>query len=138
MIDVKLTTEKLIIEKISSLIHSENSGGTVIFDGTVRNQTQGRQVQYLDFEAYEPMAISEMIKIAEKVKVDCNANAVVILHRLGRLFPGESAVMIGVATAHREAAFAGCKWAIDQLKKTVPIWKKEYFTDGEVWVAAHP
>ena len=138
MIDVKLTTEKLIIQEISSLIHSENSGGTVIFDGTVRNQTQGRLVQYLDFEAYEPMAISEMIKIAEQVKLDFNANAVVIIHRLGRLFPGESAVMIGVATAHREAAFAGCKWAIDQLKKTVPIWKKEYFTDGEVWVAAHP
>lgn len=138
MIDVRLTDEKLNLEEISKLIHSEDSGGIVIFDGTVRNQTKTRSVVYLDFEAYTPMAIREMEKIAQKVKEKFDAHAVVIFHRTGRLFPGETAVLIGVATAHREAAFAGCKWAIDELKKTVPIWKKEYFTDGEVWVAAHP
>ncbi|MEY2904911.1 MAG: hypothetical protein RJA52_927 [Bacteroidota bacterium] len=138
MIDVRLTDDKLNLEEISKLIHSEDSGGIVIFDGTVRNQTKTRSVVYLDFEAYTPMAIREMEKIAQKVKEKFDAHAVVIFHRTGRLFPGETAVLIGVATAHREAAFAGCKWAIDELKKTVPIWKKEYFTDGEVWVAAHP
>lgn len=92
----------------------------------------------LEFEAYAPMAISEMRKIAEQVERQWSARHVAIHHRIGVLNIGEIAVLIAVATPHRAASFAACQYAIDTLKETVPIWKKEIFTDGEIWVAAHP
>ncbi len=113
-------------------------GGIAIFVGTVRNQTQGKKVLHLDFEAYRPMAISEMSKIADQITEKWGAYKVAIHHRVGSLAIGETAVIIAVSTPHRKAAFEACQYAIDTLKETVPIWKKEFFEDGEVWVAAHP
>lgn len=138
MIDIQLLDSPLSPEMCLSRVASAEAGGTTLFSGTVRNQTQGRSVVRLEFEAYAPMAISEMRKIAEHVECKWSARHVAIHHRIGVLSIGEIAVLIAVATPHRAASFAACQYAIDTLKETVPIWKKEIFTDGEIWVAAHP
>jgi len=122
---------------IQSVSH-EGAGAIDMFIGTVRNETKGRAVRRLEFEAYEPMALQEMEKIARKVQGRWQGAHIAIHHRTGILLPGETAVIIAVATPHRAASFAACRYAIDTLKETVPIWKREVFTDGAVWVAAHP
>jgi molybdopterin synthase catalytic subunit len=104
----------------------------------VRNATKGKQVVRLEFEAYEKMAVSELNKIAEEVVKRWPVHKIVIHHRTGILEVGEVPVIIAVSAAHRAAAFDACRYTIDTLKQTVPIWKKEVFEDGEVWVAAHP
>ena len=109
-----------------------------MFIGSVRNETKGKKVIRLEFEAYESMALREMNKIAEDVFKKWPVQKILIHHRTGVLLPGEVPVVITVAAAHRDAAFNACRYAIDTLKETVPIWKKEVFEDGEVWVAAHP
>ncbi len=113
-------------------------GGINVFIGTVRNNTKGKEVLFLEFEAYEPMAISEMNKIAYEAKNKWNLQKVLIHHRIGKLSIGQIPVIIAVSSPHRNDAFTACQYIIDTLKKTVPIWKKEYFNGGEVWVAAHP
>lgn len=138
MIDIRIKEEPLSIAEVEKLCAAPEVGGLVVFSGTVRNQTQGRLVKYLEFEAYPKMALKEMEKIGQEVERQTNGGFVVIHHRIGRLEIGEIAVLIGVACPHRKAAFEGCSYAIDTLKVTVPIWKKEYFEDGAVWVAAHP
>jgi len=138
MIDIRIKSEALRPEECIALTASEQAGGTALFIGTVRNQTAGKAVVRLEFESYEPMAVSEMRKIAEAVQEKWAAEKVCIHHRVGSLSIGDIAVIISVATPHRKAAFEACQYAIDTLKETVPIWKKEIFTDGEVWVAAHP
>lgn len=138
MIDVKIKEEPLSITEIEGLCADPGVGGLVIFSGTVRDQTQGRSVKFLEFETYQKMALLEMEKICQSVIGLTGAPIVAIHHRVGRLEIGEIAVLIGVSCPHRKAAFEGCSYAIDTLKKTVPIWKKEYFEDGAVWVAAHP
>lgn len=115
-----------------------DAGAVNVFLGTVRNKTKDRKVLYLDYEAYEPMAIREMEKIVLDAKRKWDIINVVVHHRVGKLEIGEAAVMIALSTAHREASFQACKYIIDTLKETVPIWKREVFEDGEVWVAAHP
>lgn len=137
-IDIQLLKSPLSLQKCQDWVAGAACGGIVHFVGTVREQTGGRPVERLDFEAYEPMAIAEMRKIAEAVMERWPAERVAIHHRVGTLAIGEIAVIIAVATPHRVEAFAACQYAIDTLKQTVPIWKKEVFTDGEVWVAAHP
>ena len=117
---------------------SPESGGIDVFIGTVRNATKGKKVVKLEFEAYEPMAIAEMEKIAKQAFEKWPVQKVLIHHRTGVLEVGEVPVVIAVSAAHRAAAFDACKYIIDTLKQTVPIWKKEIFEDGEVWVAAHP
>jgi len=109
-----------------------------VFIGTVRNATKGKKVNKLEFEAYEPMAIAEMEKIAKQAFEKWPVQKVLIHHRIGVLEVGEVPVVIAVSAAHRAAAFDACRYIIDTLKQTVPIWKKEIFEDGEVWVAAHP
>jgi len=138
MLDIQLKTIPLNIEECYQKVADAGAGGINIFVGTVRDQTKGKKVVRLDFEAYEPMAISEMRKIAEQAAEHWEAKHICIHHRTGTLQIGEIAVIIAVATAHRKAAFEACQFAIDTLKETVPIWKKEIFEDGEVWVAAHP
>lgn len=138
MLDIQLLDTPLQLQTCQDWISSPGAGGIVHFVGTVRNQTKGKPVVRLDFEAYKPMAISEMRKIAEQVQKKWKAEKVLIHHRVGSLDIGDIAVIISVATPHRKAAFEGCQYAIDTLKETVPIWKKEIFADGEVWVAAHP
>ena len=109
-----------------------------MFIGTVRNATKGKAVVRLEFEAYEPMALSEMQKIADAAMEKWPVHQILIHHRVGTLEVGEIPVIIAVASPHRDAAFEACKYIIDTLKQTVPIWKKEVFEDGEQWVAAHP
>ena len=117
---------------------SPESGGIDVFIGTIRNVTKGKKVIKLEFEAYEPMAIAEMEKIAKQAFEKWPVQKVLIHHRTGVLEVGEVPVLIAVSAAHRAAAFDACRFIIDTLKQTVPIWKKEIFEDGEVWVAAHP
>ena len=138
MIDIKIYDRDLVAAEAESFVTNDESGGIVMFVGTVRKFTKGKEVVRLEFEAYEPMAIKEMTKIAEYIKVNYPAERVAIHHRVGVLPIGGIAVVIAVACPHRKDAFAACQYAIDTLKETVPIWKKEIFTDGEVWVAAHP
>jgi molybdopterin synthase catalytic subunit len=119
-------------------VQSPSCGGIDIFIGTVRNATKGKPVEKLEFEAYLPMAIAEMEKIAMQAMEQWPVQKICIQHRTGILTVGEIPVIIAVAAAHRSAAFEACRYVIDTLKQTVPIWKKEFFADGAVWVAAHP
>ena len=119
-------------------IKQPEDGAAAVFEGIVRNNTRGRRTLYLDYEAYEEMALKQMEELAERALVDFKIRDVAIVHRLGRLEIGETSVLIVVASAHRAAAFDACRWLIDTLKRTVPIWKKEYFDDGAVWAAGEP
>jgi len=138
MIDIKILDTPLQAQSCIDFVSSGSAGGLTTFIGAVRNQTQGKKVLKLEFEAYKPMAIGEMKKIAEEAVTRWEVKRMAIHHRTGTLEVGEIAVVIAVSTAHRKASIAACEYAIDRLKETVPIWKKEFFEDGEVWVAAHP
>lgn len=137
-IQILLSAETLNTQACIDWIMSPESGGIDVFIGTVRNATKGKVVLKLDFEAYEPMAVSEMKKISRQAFEQWPVQKVLIHHRTGTLQVGEIPVIIAVSAAHRDAAFEACRYIIDTLKQTVPIWKKEAFEDGEVWVAAHP
>jgi MoaE-MoaD fusion protein len=113
-------------------IKQGEDGAVVVFEGIVRNQTRGRRTLYLDYEAYEQMALQQMEALAEQALKDFKVRDVAMVHRLGRLQIGETSVLMVVASAHRAAAFEACRWLIDTLKRTVPIWKKEYFEDGAI------
>lgn len=114
-------------------VRGAGNGAIVTFDGCVRNQSHGRRTLYLDYEAYESMALLKIREIAAAMHEKFAIDRVAIAHRLGRLEIGETSVFIAVSAAHRPAAFDACRFAIDTLKRTVPIWKKEYFEDGAVW-----
>ncbi|MGZ3873765.1 MAG: molybdenum cofactor biosynthesis protein MoaE [Mucilaginibacter sp.] len=135
---IQIFTSTLNVQSALEWIMSPESGGIDIFVGTVRNATKGKQVVRLEFEAYEPMALAEMKKITAQAFQKWPVQKVLIHHRTGVLSVGEVPVIIAVSAAHRAAAFDACRFIIDTLKQTVPIWKKEMFEDGEVWVAAHP
>ncbi len=119
-------------------IKGGEDGAAVVFEGVVRNQTRGRRTLYLDYEAYEEMALGQMEGLAEQAVKQFPVREVVLIHRLGRLEIGQTSVLIVVASPHRTAAFDACRWLIDTLKRTVPIWKKEYFEDGAVWADGEP
>jgi molybdopterin synthase catalytic subunit/molybdopterin converting factor small subunit len=123
-----------IVEKIK---HAED-GAAIVFDGVVRNNTHGRRTLYLDYEAYEEMALKLMEELAAQALSQFQVRDVSIIHRLGRLEIGETSVLIVVASAHRAGAFDACRWLIDTLKRTVPIWKREHFEDGAVWADGEP
>ncbi|HAI75106.1 MAG TPA: molybdenum cofactor biosynthesis protein MoaE [Microscillaceae bacterium] len=114
------------------------AGAVVSFKGTCRNQTDAQKVVQLFYEAYEPMALQEMQRLTQLARQQWKVHNIVIAHRVGTLLPGDIAVLIAVSTSHRKEAFEACAFLIDTLKQTVPIWKKEFFENGEVWVAAHP
>ncbi|TRX51589.1 molybdenum cofactor biosynthesis protein MoaE [Fulvivirga sp. M361] len=138
MIDIQLSEHPLAEKACYDAVSDPSAGGMVVFVGTVRNQTKGKKVVRLEFESFVPMAKKEMLKIAEYVSHQWDTLHVSIHHRVGSLEVGEVPVIIAVSAPHRKAAFEACQYAIDTLKETVPIWKKEIFEDGEVWVAAHP
>jgi len=125
-------------QSIVTGIQSPDDGALVVFDGVVRNQTRGRRTLYLEYTAYEPMALHQMKQLATQALVNFKIRNAWIVHRLGRLQIGETSVCIAVASPHRAAAFEACRWVIDTLKKTVPIWKKEFFEDGAVWADGEP
>lgn len=125
------------VSLVASAKHGED-GAVVVFDGIVRNQSRGRQTLYLDYEAYEEMALRQMRELAGHAKERFGVRHISIVHRLGRLQIGESSILIVVASAHRAQAYEASRFLIDTLKKTVPIWKKETFVDGAVWADGEP
>ena len=138
MIDIQILDTPLSVEQCRNYVPAADAGAIVEFIGTVRRQTQGKAVIRLEFEAYPAMALLEMRKIAEEAMGRFSILRVSMHHRTGILEIGEVPVIIAVSSPHRAAAFEACQFCIDTLKQTVPIWKKEIFEDGEVWVAAHP
>jgi MoaE-MoaD fusion protein len=130
---ILLVREAIDSEALVRYVRTAADGAVVTFDGCVRNQSHGRRTLYLDYEAYESMAVAKMREIAVAARTKFGIDRVAIAHRLGRLEIGETSVYIAVSAPHRPAAFDACRFAIDTLKGTVPIWKKEYFEDGAVW-----
>jgi len=136
--NILLSKQPLKTQNAIQFVEGDNCGAINVFIGTVRNVTKSKTVVELAFEAYEPMAIKEMRKIAELAQSKWTFHKIAIHHRTGLLKIGDLPVVIAVSSAHRKVAFEVCQFTIDTLKETVPIWKKEYFEDGAVWVAAHP
>ena len=130
----EITREPISISDLRARLLEGDSGAVVVFDGVARNNTKGRRTLYLEYEGYEPMALRTMNQIGREVHERWPINRLGIIHRLGRIEIKESSVVIVVTSAHRKIAFEACHYAIDRLKKIVPIWKKEYFEDGAVWV----
>lgn len=135
---VLITSEKLNVQDCYDFVQDAACGGIALFVGTVRNSTKNKEVSLLDFSAYEPMALKEMQKIVDLALTKFQIHKIAIHHAVGELKIGDIPVIIAVSSAHRKAAFEACEFAIDTLKETVPIWKKEHFNDGEVWVNSHP
>ncbi len=135
---ILIAKEKLNLQVCYDFVQDPSCGGIALFVGTVRNATDAKEVTLLDFSTYKPMATKEMQKIADKALLDFDILRIAIHHAEGELQIGDIPVIIAVSSPHRKAAFAACQFAIDTLKDTVPIWKKEYFIDGEVWVNATP
>lgn len=130
----EITHEAIDISKLRARLLEGDSGAVVIFDGVARNNTKGRRTKYLDYEGYEPMSLRTMEQIGREIRERWPINRIGIIHRLGRIETTESSVVIVITSPHRKIAFEACHYAIDRLKKIVPIWKKEYFEDGAVWV----
>lgn len=130
----EITNQTLSLEPLVSAVKRSSSGAIATFLGVVREQTRGRQVRYLEYEAYREMAIPKMREIADEIRQKWKVDEIAMIHRIGRLEIGESSVAIAVSAPHRHEALAACAYAIDRLKEIVPIWKKEVWTDGEEWV----
>ncbi len=130
---IALVREPIIAAELLDGFGASADGAVVTFAGTVRENTRGRKTLYLDYEAYEEMALAQMRELAARARSEYGVRAVLVVHRLGRIEVGETSVLIAVGSAHRKEAYAASRWLIDTLKTTVPIWKKEYFEDGAVW-----
>lgn len=130
---ILLVHEAIDADALVHHVRTDADGAIVTFDGCARNQSHGRRTLYLDYEAYESMALAKMGEIGAELHTKFPIDRVAIAHRLGRLEIGETSVFIAVSAPHRAAAFEACRYAIDTLKRSVPIWKKEYFEDGAVW-----
>lgn len=136
----ELTQDPIDITSVARRVVPPECGATVSLDGYARRFTRNketgeiRETLYLEYEAYEAMALKEMQKLVEQAKAEFEISSVGIVHRLGKLEIGETSVVISVTAPHRRAAFAACEWLIKELKRTVPIWKKEVYADGEHWV----
>jgi molybdopterin synthase catalytic subunit len=135
---VEIVDAPIPAEAIVAAMKAGGDGAVCVFDGSVRDNTRGRRTLYLDYEAYREMALEHMHRLAAEAIEKFGVRDVALVHRLGRLMVGETSVLIVVASAHRAAAFDACRWLIDTLKKTVPIWKKETFEDGVVWADGEP
>ena len=133
-----LTRDAIDAEALIAAAKHGEDGAVVVFDGIVRNHSRNRQTLYLDYEAYEEMALKQIDSLSREAIGRFGVRHVTLVHRLGRLNVGETSVLIAVASAHRAQAFDAFRWLIDTLKKTVPIWKKETFVDGVVWAAGEP
>jgi MoaE-MoaD fusion protein len=134
----EIVRSKIDTEQILDSLKRGEDGAALVFEGIVRNQTRERHTLFLDYEAYEEMALAQMEALAAQALRQFQIRDVALIHRLGRLEIGETSVLIAVVSAHRAAAFEACRWLIDTLKRTVPIWKKEYFEDGAVWADGDP
>jgi molybdopterin synthase catalytic subunit len=130
----ELTTEPIDVGEVARRVVPARCGATVTLDGYVREWTRERRTLHLTYEAYAPMALKELRRLGRELRKKFDVAHVGIVHRTGRLKIGETSVVISVSAPHRRAAFEACEWAIRELKRTVPVWKKEFFADGEVWV----
>lgn len=135
---VHIQKEPIQIEEYAASFKQLDCGAHVTFDGTVRSHNKGKAVEFLEFEAYHRMALLEMQRLLDRAAEKFHINKALMVHREGRVELGETAVLILVASVHRDEAFEACRFLIDELKKTVPIWKKEVYSDGFVWISAHP
>ena len=135
---VSLVHEPIDAAAIVSAVKYAADGAVCVFDGIVRDNSRGRRTLHLDYEAYDAMALKQMHLLRSEAITHFGVRDVAIVHRLGRLVVGETSILIVVASAHRGAAFDACRWVIDTLKKTVPIWKKEQFVDGAAWADGEP
>lgn len=131
---IELLSEPLSLERTVGAVRVAGVGGIVTFVGTVRDMSEGKRVRFLEYEAYEPMAIEKLEQVRDEVCERWPVLAIAIQHRVGRLEIGDDAVVIAVACPHRGEAFEACRYAIDRLKEIVPLWKKEHGEDGAVWV----
>lgn len=130
----ELTDDPIDVGAVARRIVRNECGATVTLDGYVREWTKGRRSLYLEYEGYAPMALKEMERLGRQAHEQFEISHIGIVHRLGRLEIGETSVVVSVGAPHRRAAFAACEWAIKELKRTVPIWKKEFYEDGSMWV----
>ena len=135
---IKLQAEPIRIESIVDNVYCENSGAVNIFIGRVRSTNKNKSVVRLEYEAYDQMALKEMEKIVRAAKEKWPIDKFAVIHRKGKLAVGDIAVVIAVSTPHRKESFEACSYMIDQLKATVPVWKKEIYEDGEEWLSAQP
>ena len=130
----QIVREPIDIKKISDIVQKPEDGAVVVFEGVVRNHSNDKAVRFLEYDAYESMALKKLEEVGSLAKSKFQIRDIAIVHRLGHLEIGECSTVIVVASAHRGPAFEACSFAIDTIKKIVPIWKKEFFEDGEVWV----
>ncbi|MBE0659882.1 MAG: molybdopterin converting factor subunit 1 [Bryobacteraceae bacterium] len=129
-----ITADRIDAQALASRLVEGRDGAVVTFDGVVRNNSKGRETLYLEYEAYEPMAVQVMARVGREVASAHGISRIGIIHRVGRLEIGESSIVVVVTSPHRKAAFEACAEAMDRVKKLVPVWKKEHFADGETWV----
>jgi MoaE-MoaD fusion protein len=129
-----LIREPIEIKPITDGLRKPEDGALVVFEGVVRNNANEKNVRYLEYDAYESMALKKIEEIGLQAKNDFDIRDIAIVHRLGHMEIGECSIVIVVASAHRGAAFDACRFAIDTIKKFVPIWKKEFYEDGEIWI----
>lgn len=135
---IELIDSPLLIDPQFKFLQAEEAGGICLFIGTIRNKNQGKEVNALTMEAYSPMAVKQIERLIESAGEKWPILKTVVCHRTGPLKIGDIAVIIGVTCVHRAEAFAACQWLIDNLKKEVPIWKNEFYTDGSSWLVPHP
>ncbi len=135
---IEIVDASIVVDAIVAGTKAGGDGAVCVFDGIVRDNTRGRKTLYLDYEAYREMALAQMHRLASEAIEKFGVRDIALVHRLGRLMVGETSVLIVVASAHRGATFDACRWLIDTLKKTVPIWKRETFVDGVVWADGEP
>lgn len=132
-----LTDDVLDPAGVQSLVEDPGCGAVVVFVGTVRRENEGRDVDYLEYEAYLGMAEAKMAQIGDEIRRRWGIERVAMVHRLGRCDVGEASIVIGVASAHRTECFEACHYAIDRVKEIVPVWKKEVWRDGSTWIGMH-
>lgn len=133
----RITDKPIHPEAVVKEVQKASCGAIVTFLGTVRSPSEGKEVSYLDYEAYEEMALPKLKEVGQEIRERWGLEAVAIWHRVGRMWPGDIAVAIAVAAPHRREAFEACQYAIDRIKEVVPIWKREVFSDGSRWVEGH-
>ena len=131
---VAVTPEPLDCNALVAMVDANGDGAVVTFAGLVRDHNEGRQVQFLEYEAYEPLAIRALQRIVDEARELWPGARVAVHHRLGRLEIGEASIVIAAASAHRADAFAACRYTIERVKQIVPIWKREHFDGGDVWL----
>lgn len=133
----EITREPLDPAPLVEAVRRDESGAVALFYGVVRNENMGRNVQYLEYDAYPEMALKKMREVAAEVRAKFPVTGIGVMHRIGRLEIGETSLLVAVSSGHRTEAFQACHYAVDRIKQIVPVWKKEVWEDGEEWIEGH-